>query len=251
MRDVLGWSTPTIAEKAKEFAELVDHPLKLSQQSVSAFENGKVKNTPRWLGFVQLAMLDEFEERGLDHEELFDLRLPKGSARFFESRRAIVLKNRKWNGFPDEVRKDGSSKPPPPPGKDMVEVAMVDLAYGMGGTFLAEHPEAQMEEFPLAFLRYFTKADPRQLMIAEGVGDSMAPTIGPSDLVLIDRGRKNLNENDRIWACAIGEIGMIKRLRVEGEMVTILSDNPNVPDYQAADGELHLIGRMVGKFSRL
>lgn len=140
----------------------------------------------------------------------------------------------------------------PAPARDqMIEVAMVDLAYGMGGTFLEEHPEARMEEFPLSFLRYFTKANPGQLMIAEGVGDSMAPTIGPSDLVLIDRGQNNLNENDRIWACAIGEIGMIKRLRVQGDTVTILSDNPNVPEYQAADGELHLIGRMVGKFSRL
>ena len=140
---------------------------------------------------------------------------------------------------------------PAAPREDMVEVAMVDLAYGMGGTFLAEHPDARMEEFPLSFLRNFTKADPGQLMIAEGVGDSMAPTIGPSDLVLIDRGQNNLNIDDRIWACAIGEIGMIKRLRVRGDTVTLLSDNANVPDDRAADGELHLIGRVVGKFSRL
>ena len=100
---------------------------------------------------------------------------------------------------------DPATEAPSSPARreDMVEVAMVDLAYGMGGTFLAEHPDSRMEEFPLSFLRHFTKADPRQLMIAEGVGDSMAPTIGPSDLVLIDRGQDNLNVNDRIWACAI------------------------------------------------
>ncbi|MBB3035401.1 XRE family transcriptional regulator [Alteriqipengyuania lutimaris] len=140
---------------------------------------------------------------------------------------------------------------PGAPRENMVEVAMVDLAYGMGGTFLSEHPDSRMEEFPLSFLRNFTKADPGQLMIAEGVGDSMAPTIGPSDLVLIDRGQNNLNIDDRIWACAIGEIGMIKRLRVRGDTVTLLSDNANVPEDRAADGELHLIGRVVGKFSRL
>jgi len=146
---------------------------------------------------------------------------------------------------------DADAPLPAPPRDNMVEVAMVDLAYGMGGTFLAEHPDARMEEFPLSFLRNFTKADPGQLMIAEGVGDSMAPTIGPSDLVLIDRGQNNLNIDDRIWACAIGEIGMIKRLRVRGDTVTLLSDNANVPEDRAADGELHLIGRVVGKFSRL
>jgi len=146
---------------------------------------------------------------------------------------------------------EADAPPPSAPRDNMVEVAMVDLAYGMGGTFLAEHPDSRMEEFPLSFLRNFTKADPGQLMIAEGVGDSMAPTIGPSDLVLIDRGQNNLNIDDRIWACAIGEIGMIKRLRVRGDTVTLLSDNANVPEDRAADGELHLIGRVVGKFSRL
>ena len=133
----------------------------------------------------------------------------------------------------------------------MVPVEIVDLAYGMGGTFLDEDAESRMEEFPLSFLRQFTKSDPGQLLIAEGMGDSMAPTIAPSDLVLIDRGQNTLNINDRIWACAVGEIGMIKRLRVRGETVTILSDNENVSDDHAADGELHIVGRVVGKFSRL
>ena len=138
---------------------------------------------------------------------------------------------------------DADAPLPAPPRDNMVEVAMVDLAYGMGGTFLAEHPDARMEEFPLSFLRNFTKADPGQLMIAEGVGDSMAPTIGPSDLVLIDRGQNNLNIDD--------DPRRIKRLRVRGDTVTLLSDNANVPEDRAADGELHLIGRVVGKFSRL
>ncbi|WP_370189308.1 XRE family transcriptional regulator [Qipengyuania sp.] len=134
---------------------------------------------------------------------------------------------------------------------DMVAVEMVDLAYGMGGTFLDEDAESRIEEFPLSFLRQFTKSDPGQLLIAEGIGDSMTPTIGPNDLILIDRGQNMLNINDRIWACAVGEIGMIKRLRVRGDTVTILSDNENVSDDHAADGELHIVGRVVGKFSRL
>ncbi|WP_454599101.1 XRE family transcriptional regulator [Qipengyuania sp. SM2507] len=138
-----------------------------------------------------------------------------------------------------------------PPRADMVQVAMLDLAYGMGETFLEDHPDVRQEEFPLAFIRHFTKSRVTDLMIAEGVGDSMAPTIGPNDLVLIDRAAVNLNIDDRIWACAIGQMGMIKRLRGSGDGVTILSDNPNVPDNHAADGELHIIGRVVGTFGRL
>tara|TARA_R110002072_G_scaffold38314_4_gene110889 strand:+ start:1810 stop:2451 length:642 start_codon:yes stop_codon:yes gene_type:complete len=140
---------------------------------------------------------------------------------------------------------------PAPPRDDVVQVAMLDLAYGMGETFLEHSPEVRHEEFPLAFIRHFTKSRVTDLMIAEGVGDSMAPTIGPNDLVLIDRAAINLNIDDRIWACAIGEMGMIKRLRASGEGITILSDNPVVPDNHAADGELHIIGRVVGTFGRL
>uniref|UniRef100_A0A6M3XIM5 Putative DNA binding, helix-turn-helix domain containing protein n=1 Tax=viral metagenome TaxID=1070528 RepID=A0A6M3XIM5_9ZZZZ len=140
---------------------------------------------------------------------------------------------------------------PAPPREDVVQVAMLDLAYGMGETFLEHSPEVRHEEFPLAFIRHFTKSRVTDLMIAEGVGDSMAPTIGPNDLVLIDRAAINLNIDDRIWACAIGEMGMIKRLRASGEGITILSDNPLVPDNHAADGELHIIGRVVGTFGRL
>lgn len=144
---------------------------------------------------------------------------------------------------------------PAPAREDMVPVAMIDLAFGMGGTFLEHSPEVRHEEFPLSFIRHFAKSRIEDLVIAEGVGDSMAPTIGPNDLVLIDRSAINLNINDRIWACAIGEIGMVKRLRISaqggGHEITILSDNPNVPDDRAADGELHIIGRVVGKFGRL
>ena len=254
MRDVLGWSTPTIAEKAKEFAELVDHPLKLSQQSVSAFENGKVKNTPRWLGFVQLAMLDEFEERGLDHEELFDLRLPKGSERFFESRRAIVLQNRKWSGFPDEVKKPRSSKPMTLTDQ-VIDVPMIDLAYGMGGTFLddvAGEAEVRTEPFPLSFIRRYTRAKADQLVFAEGIGDSMAPTITSNDLMLIDQSDNTLRIGDQIWAISFGGVGMIKRLRPRPDgSIAILSDNPNVPEDRAVDDELFLIGRVVAKVSKL
>lgn len=134
---------------------------------------------------------------------------------------------------------------------NMIPVEIIDLAYGMGGTFLEDNPQVKVEDFPLDFLRHFTKAQVDQLVIAEGVGDSMAPTISPNDLVLVNRGITTPTIDDGIWACAIGQIGMIKRLRIRGENITILSDNPNVPDDFAADGELHIIGRVVGKFSRL
>lgn len=136
--------------------------------------------------------------------------------------------------------------------EDLVEVAMIDFAYGMGGTYLEDSPEVRLESFPLAFIRHYTKAKAEDLVIAEGVGDSMMPTIGPNDLVLIDRSKDSVRMADQIWAFGFGDVGMIKRLRPRPDgSVAILSDNPNVPEDRAVDGELHVIGRVVGKFSKL
>lgn len=136
---------------------------------------------------------------------------------------------------------------------DVVDVPMLDLAYGMGGTYLDDSEiEVRTEPFPLAFIRRYTKASPDKLVFAEGVGDSMAPTITSNDLLLIDRSQESLMMGDQIWACAFGGVGMIKRLRPRPDgSVAILSDNPNVPDDRAVDEELFLIGRVVAKVSKL
>ena len=133
-----------------------------------------------------------------------------------------------------------------------VEVPMIDLAYGMGGTYLDDEPEVRTEAFPLAFIRRYTAAKAENLVFAEGVGDSMAPTIHTTDLLLIDQSEQILRLSDQIWAFSFGGVGMVKRLRPRPDgSVAILSDNPNVPEDKAVDDELHLIGRVVAKMSKL
>lgn len=137
----------------------------------------------------------------------------------------------------------------------IVEVPMIDLAYGMGGTFLddvVEETEVRTEPFPLSFIRRYTRAKADQLVFAEGVGDSMAPTITSNDLMLIDQSDNTLRMGDQIWAISFGGVGMIKRLRPRPDgSIAILSDNPNVPEDRAVDDELFLIGRVVAKVSKL
>jgi len=134
-----------------------------------------------------------------------------------------------------------------------IQVPMVDLAYGMGGTYLDdEEPEVRTEPFPLAFIRRYTAAKADKLVFAEGIGDSMAPTIQTTDLLLIDQSDQTLRLSDQIWAFSYGGVGMVKRLRPRPDgSVAILSDNPNVPEDRAVDDELHLIGRVVAKVSKL
>ena len=148
---------------------------------------------------------------------------------------------------------DDWSPPAQTANDNVIEVPWIDLQYGMGGTFLDEEPvQVRTEPFPLALIRRYTRARADQLVFAEGMGDSMAPTITPNDLMLIDQSDNSLRLADQIWAFSFGGVGMIKRLRPRPDgSIAILSDNPNVPEDRAVDDELFLIGRVVAKVSKL
>ena len=133
-----------------------------------------------------------------------------------------------------------------------VMVQEIDLAYGMGGTYLdVAGVEPRAIPFPQAWLRTFTSADAELLFFARGDGDSMMPTILDQDIVLIDRSQTAINRQDRIWALAYGELGMIKRVRAMPDgSYQLLSDNPNVEPASAVDGEMSVIGRVVAVIRR-
>ena len=74
----------------------------------------------------------------------------------------------------------------------------------------------------------------------------MYPTIHDRDGIIADRSRRRIDQGDRIWAIVFGGFGMIKRLRpMPDGTVRIMSDNPQVSDEIATDGDLTIIGRVV------
>jgi phage repressor protein C with HTH and peptisase S24 domain len=129
-----------------------------------------------------------------------------------------------------------------------VRIREIDLDYGMGASWIDGVPVTEVERvFPADWLVQFTRAHPQYLFFAHGAGDSMMPTIMDRDIVLIDTTQQTLNMADRIWAVAFGGAGMIKRLRPQPDGgVKLMSDNPSVRDEVAYDGELSIIGRVVG-----
>lgn len=142
--------------------------------------------------------------------------------------------------------------PAQPSSGDSLEIPMLELAYGMGGSILDNADgEVAIERFPTAFVRMFTRAPADQLAFASGIGDSMAPTIGDRDLLLIDRSIEAIRMNDQIWALVTGGIGMVKRVRVEAGDIWLLSDNETVPNYRVAEDELNIVGRVVAITRRL
>jgi phage repressor protein C with HTH and peptisase S24 domain len=129
---------------------------------------------------------------------------------------------------------------------DLVPVQEIDLKFGMGATDLELPVTTQVRHFSREWLRQYTRSSPEHLYFAQGIGDSMAPTVLDSDLLLIDTSEQNIRMADKIWAVAFYGSGMVKRLRQTGEGVKIMSDNPMVPEEIATDGELHVLGRVVG-----
>ena len=134
----------------------------------------------------------------------------------------------------------------------LAEIKEIDLAYGMGASYLDVPVTAEVRHFSLAWLRTYTNSSPDKLFFARGIGDSMAPTLLDSDMVLVDTAQQTPRMADQIWAIAYGHTGMIKRLRpMPDGTVKILSDNDRVPSEIAVDGEMHIIGRVVAVIRKL
>lgn len=128
---------------------------------------------------------------------------------------------------------------------DLVQIAMVDMAYGMGATFADDRIGVDLVHFPKIWVDQLTHSAPAHLAWARGKGDSMSPTISDGDMVLIDRSERRVEDQDLIWAFTIGDMAMIKRLRIRGDKVTILSDNSEVPADTAHPDEINIIGRIT------
>jgi len=58
-------------------------------------------------------------------------------------------------------------------------------------------------------------------------------------------------DQDLIWAFTIGDTAMMKRLRIRGRNVTILSDNPDVPADHADIDEINIVGRVTHVVRRI
>lgn len=132
------------------------------------------------------------------------------------------------------------------PPSDLVPVREIDLSYGMGATYLDVPITEEVHHFPRAWLRRYTRSAPDKLFFAQGIGDSMEPTLHDSDMLLIDTDQRQLTSADRIWVLTYADCGMIKRLRpVPGGGVEVWSDKKEISPFTAYDGEIEIIGRVV------
>ncbi|RYY25208.1 MAG: hypothetical protein EOP62_14195 [Sphingomonadales bacterium] len=148
----------------------------------------------------------------------------------------------------EEIRKwlsGGAGAKTAPSDLDLVAVNDVEFAYGLGGTYSDGDIQAEPKFFPRSWIESITRTPPSQLAWTRGLGDSMAPTINNGDLILIDLSAKTVREEDAFWALTIGDIAMIKRLRIRKDRVLLYSDNDRVESDDVFHEEVNIVGRVV------
>lgn len=130
---------------------------------------------------------------------------------------------------------------------ETVAIASLDMSLSMGpGTEIDDYIESTPVQFDLGLLRSITRTAPSRLRLANGIGDSMFPTLLDSDLVMIDTTQNRLNLSDRVYAISLFGAGAIKRLRTIGpNRVLVISDNPAVENQEVEAEDLRIAGRII------
>lgn len=132
-------------------------------------------------------------------------------------------------------------------GDGTISLKRINLGFAMGdGTNLDDYVEEGTMDFDANLLRLISPSPAHRLVVADGVGDSMQPTLLDSDMILIDTLQNQLNKWDRIWAINLQGGGAVKRLGPpEKGKVEIISDNPGIPNRVVSMEDVRIIGRVV------
>jgi len=91
------------------------------------------------------------------------------------------------------------------------------------------------------------KGDPRKMSLISVKGDSMEPTLMTDDLVLINHGHNHLDPQGGIYAIALDDFILIKRLQVvyPSGMVKVISDNDKYESVELQQDLVKINGRVI------
>ncbi len=134
-------------------------------------------------------------------------------------------------------------------------VPEIDVYAGMGAGGLSdeEHSPGQWR-LPTEWLRQEVRGDLAMIRIITLEGDSMADTLDPGDKVVVDLNRTTPSPPG-LFVVFDGMALVAKRLEhIEGSnppRVRIISDNRRYQTYERVLEEMHVVGRIMGRWQRL
>ena len=137
--------------------------------------------------------------------------------------------------------------PAPPAPASTIPVPRLELGASAGA---GAHTGVEQRSGQIGFERTWLRklaASPDALSIIQVAGDSMAPTLGDGDDILVDRGDAADRLRDGIYVIRMDDALMVKRLAVRpGQQLSVLSDNPAYPGWPDVEPDaVSIIGRVV------
>ncbi len=137
----------------------------------------------------------------------------------------------------------------PPASGGLVPVPRLDVGAAAGAGAFGDDERARGHiAFDSAWLRRIARGAPDQLSIIRVAGDSMSPTLGDGDEILVDQGDAEGRLRDGIYVLRIDDALVVKRLALNptARSVSIRSDNPAYPGWpDCALDAIDVVGRVV------
>ncbi|MBQ0770526.1 MAG: helix-turn-helix transcriptional regulator [Sphingomonadales bacterium] len=148
------------------------------------------------------------------------------------------------------MRESGRRGPIAPDGLLRIKQLQVGASAGPGS--LADDEYAESMGFSPKWLRRLG-TDPANLSLIVVDGDSMDPTLGDGDDIMVDHSAASRPLRDGIYVLRMDDVLLVKRIAMgPSGKLTIRSDNPQYPDWEDVSAEsVNIIGRVVWTGRRL
>lgn len=131
------------------------------------------------------------------------------------------------------------------PADDFVLIGQVNGKISAGSGFM---PDDSID-VKAAFRRDWIKrkgGKPDRMSLIKVAGDSMEPTFLSGDLVLVDHGRNIVPGRGGIFAIAIDEEIMVKRVQpISPDKLLVISDNKQYPPFEVARDQVQINGKVI------
>lgn len=134
----------------------------------------------------------------------------------------------------------------------LLRIRQLQIGASAGPGSLADDEYAESMGFAPKWLRRLG-ADPANLSLIVVDGDSMDPTLGNGDDIMVDHSAATRPLRDGIYVLRMDDVLLVKRVAMgPSGRLSIRSDNPQYPDWDDISAEsVNIIGRVVWTGRRL